>query len=218
MKTKFHNAFYTKALIVAISFMSFFILVANLNSQTIHAQSQNTNTSNIRKATEDEINAIATALEDENNSCPEPIKQRYLDIINSGGELYADGTTIVAFQGDQAVVMNCANASALNKIVIRGIMVLFSLLGLALAFAVGRSAIMMVSSFGNSELFETGVKGLVTAIMYTVGVIFFYTIFIFVAVDVMGIGQTTGKRKEFNLFCSNQIIVNITFDQQGNCG
>lgn len=181
-----------------------------------NVQSPNTNTVNIKKATEEEIDKIATALESDNNSCPEPLKQRYLDIINSGADLYANGTTIVAYDGNTPVVMSCANASVLNKFVIRGIMLLFGLIGIALAFAVGRAAIMMITSFANPDQWETGLKSLIISFMYTIGLIFFYTLFIFVTVNVLGIGASS-TRQEFNLFCSNRIIINITFDQNGNC-
>lgn len=187
-----------------------------------NAQSDDTiaKSANLKTATPEEITALKAALSSDNNSCPEPIKQRYLDILDtSGGELYVQGTSIVAYDNGSPVVMTCASASTFNKLVIRGIMILFSLVGLALAFAVGRAAFLMITSFANSDQWETGLKSLIISVMYTVGLIFFYTIFIFVAVDVLGIGviRDPSTPKEFNLFCSNRIIINITFDQNGNC-
>jgi len=164
-----------------------------------------------------------------NSTCPDPIKQLYLkqdstgnwvprDDRNAGNtKFYLSGTLIVARDGSgNDVNLSCASASALQKIAMRGFMLLFTLIGVVLAFGAGRSAINMITAFGDEEKFKDGAKGLVTSISYTVGALFFYTIFVFVLVGILGFGRVA-DRPEYNLFCQQRIVFNLTFDQNEPC-
>lgn len=159
-----------------------------------------------------------------NSSCPDPIKNILID--NSGAvprprtgvTFYLNGTFIVAKDGNnQAVSLTCANANSLQKLIIRGVMILYTLIGLALAFGVGKSAIGMMTALGDAEKFQTNAKGLGVSIGATVGVLFSYTILIFVVVGVMGFGRVNPDKPEYNLFCNNTIVFNLAFDGATPC-
>lgn len=148
----------------------------------------------------------------ENSSCPLPVKQYILD--DEATSFTLEGTYIVARTSDGTpVYLTCASASFIETLVIRLFVLLFSLVGLALVFAIIRGSVLMMTSMGDAEKFQEGVKSIVVSISAVVGVLAFYTIFVFVAVDVLRIGKAT-ERTEFNLFCGNKIIFDLTFERQ----
>jgi hypothetical protein len=170
-----------------------------------------------------ELSAIEAQLTSQNNSCPEPVKQYFLNKVDAArrGEeiIYGRGTFIIAYNDtdqSQPVVLTCANASVIQKIIIRAFVFLFTILGFVVTFSIGKSTVLMMTAFDNDEQFGNGVKGLINAFLYTAGVLFAYGIFIFVAIGVLGIG-TNSQRPEYNLFCQNRIILNLTFDQAEQC-
>ncbi len=216
MNSQSIKVLYIKGLFVAILGIAIFTFSLLTNFPIISPV--NAQSSNLTPAGPDERAAVLKALQSPNNSCPEPFKKRYEELIqNPDAEVYLKGTLVVAYDdSNQPIALTCANASSFQKIIIRSIMIIFALVGIVLTYAIGRAAILMITSFTNAEQFETGVKSLISSVLYTVGVLFFYTIFVFVAVDVVGIGKST-TRPEYNLFCSNRIIFNLTFDNNAQC-
>jgi hypothetical protein len=186
-------------------------LFVGASVQTIRAQ----DTQYGEPLTSAERQQLRASLLDPNNSCPEQFRRFYLDLLEQNPEIYARGSIIVAYDQDNAIMFTCADASNIQKIVIRVFMIIYTIIGLVLAFAVVRSAILMTTAFGNSEQFENGYKSLFTSIAYTVILIFSYMIFVFVAVGVLGVGTST--RNEYNLFCQNRIVLNLTFDDSEPC-
>lgn len=208
------------------------LLIFILFPSTVFAQ-QNRTGGSYNNTSPISVNEQALVDSLKNSSCPDFIKNFYLEQDSSGNYKLQDGvkiglhgTLIYGYNLDsngqktKPIALSCASAGTLEKLVVRLIMVLFSIIGLVLAYAIGKAAIMMITSMGDSEKFQEAVKGLVNAIMYTVGFLFFYTIFVFVAVGVLGVGQIkqeNGARYEYNLFCQNRIIFNLTFDQSQPC-
>lgn len=211
------NRVYKFLLIIGIFINIFFFF---LNFNTAHAQA---NTSaNLQPTDPNTVQSIANQIA--NSSCPDPIKNLLID--NSGATpkvrnnvtFYLNGTFIVAKDANgQSVGLSCANANALQKLAIRGVMILFTIVGLALAWGAGKSAVGMMTALGDTDKFQENVKGFTNAIVYTVGLIFFYTVLVFVIVGVFGFGRVNNNRPEYNLFCQNRIIFNLAFDQSEPC-
>lgn len=215
--------FYTKGLIVAIVTITLFAFSATLlPNNSVKAQAA-TPQSAQREADAAEIKAVLDVLNSPDNSCPQPIKDRFIPLLENSlkdpvnNKIYLNGPYIVTTDDNGApLALTCANAASLEKIIIRGFMVIFSLYGLVLAFAIIRAGILMMTSFANSDQFEAGLKSFITAVIYTIAGLFGYTIFVFIAVGVIGVGVNANK-PEYNLFCQNRIIFNLTFDQAQPC-
>lgn len=189
-------------------------------SPIVHAQMS----SNLIPATPAETQAIATQMK--NSTCPDPIKNLVLDPsgnLRPGVTFYFQGTFIVAQQqpiagGAQTpVALTCASANNLQKIIIRFVMIIFAILGLVLAISIAKSSIGIMTAFDDSDKFQTNLQGLIKESLYTVAALFAYPMLVFIAVGVLGVGQTNPTRPEYNLFCQNQIIFNLAFDQSQPC-
>ena len=211
------NRHYKFLLIVAI-FINLFLFFLSFNS--VHAQA--TQSANLTPTDPKDVAAVTQQIA--NSSCPDPIKNLLIDmsknppVARSGVTFYLNGTFVVAKDANgQAVGLSCANANALQKLVVRFVMILFSLVGLAFAWGAGKSAVGMITSMGETEKFQESVKGFVNSIVYTIGLIFFYTVLVFVVVGVLGFGRVNTTRPEYNLFCQNRIVFNLAFDQSQPC-
>jgi hypothetical protein len=193
----------------ALLFLPFFLSVNN----AAQAQSKN-----LRPASTAESKAVAAKIAASN--CPDPIKSLILDSkgnLRPGYEFYLDGSFVVAKDSNkQPIALTCANASNLQKIAVRVILMIFALAGAALAFGVGKATIFMMVS-RESKDFGEAVMGLVRAVLYTLGLFLFYLVLVFIIIGVFGFGRENPDRPEYNLFCQQQIIYNITFDDSVAC-
>lgn len=220
MKQKF-----PKILVFVLCF--FLLFYGSFIDKNIHAQDYYRN--NVVQKGSPEYQAVVDALA--NSECPDVIKNTYL-IKNSAGQYELQEGVNVALKGSliygynldsngrpaNPILISCASATTIEKLIVRLIMLLFSIVGLVLAFAIGKSSVKMITSMGNPEKFKEAVKGFVNPIIYTFGLLFAYTILVFVLVGVMGFGVVKNEnRKEYNLFCQQRIIFNLTFDKNEPC-
>ena len=210
-----------KFLFIFVIFINLFFLIITLN--TVNAQATPTPNQSANLQPTDALTVMAITRQIANSSCPEPIKNLLIDTSSGTPQprtnvtFYLNGTFVVAKNGNTSIGLTCANANALQKLILRGVMIMFALVGLALVFGVGKSSLGMITSAGDTEKFQANVKGFVTAILYTIGVLFFYTFLMFIVVGVLGFGRLNNTRPEYNLFCQNQILFNLTFDRNDTC-
>lgn len=151
------------------------------------------------------------------SNCPESIKNYARKLANQGGAINnADGTFIVARRGNENLVMTCPGATDIEKLGIRLIVILQSLLGLVLAFSLGKNAVAMATaaSSGNEEKYQASLKGVVNSIVYSVGALAAYSILIFILM-VMGFG-TAKPDGQWNIICQQRLVFEITFPGDGS--
>lgn len=151
------------------------------------------------------------------SDCPDMIK-------NTFAEISAKSTDVSVFTGTYYTArdvntgeifgISCSNAMKIQKILIRFVVILISLVGAILAFALGKSAILMITSFADPEKFQKAVASLRTAIIATIAVFFSYLTIVFIFVGLLGVGRVNGSsHPEWNVFCQNRIVFTITFTQ-----
>jgi hypothetical protein len=127
-----------------------------------------------------------------------------------------DGTYVVGKDNNgQPIFLSCADpGSALEKLGIRLITLITSVVGLVFGFSVSKSAIVMMISGANAEQFQAAVGGLKTGIFGVVGVLLSYQIIIFILVGFVGFGAQGSK---YNVICNNQLVFQLVFsDDKGN--
>jgi hypothetical protein len=158
----------------------------------------------------------ASELTDEvinNSNCPETIKNHARKVASGGGAIgTGEGTFIVARRGNDNIVMSCPGANDIEKLGIRLVVVLQSLLGLVLIFAIIKNVVGMGVAAANSdeEKYQASLKGMITSIVYTVLAIAAYSIVIFVLM-VMGVG-TAKQNGQWNIICQHRLVFDITFE------
>jgi hypothetical protein len=151
-----------------------------------------------------------------NSDCPEAIKQAFLDIQSQNNfgtlpDVYS-GTYFIARDEStgQIVGLTCSSAKKIQAMIIRIFVIIMSLVGFVLSFAIGKSAVLMITAFDDQEKFQAAIKSLTTAIGATVGVFFSYIIIVFIFVGLLGVGRNAAN-PEWSVFCQNRIVFSITF-------
>jgi len=157
------------------------------------------------------------AIQDSN--CPQSIKNLLNDANLVGGfddfqPSDVSGTFIQGRDENGKIIIKCATAGDAEKIFIRLIVLVITLVGGVFAFAIGKSAVLMILAFENQESFQEALKSLQTSIGYTIGVFFSYIIVVFILTGVLGLG--TNKNHEWNVICGNRIVFQITFGDGDN--
>ncbi len=166
-----------------------------------------------------------------NSDCPDVIKNMYITLDDYGNptlrpevSVGVNGSVVYGYQLDSSgnptnpVVISCASASTLQKIIVRIVMMIYAIVGLVLAFAVGKAAILLITVGDNGEQRQSAVRGLITSIIATIGLLFAYPLLVFLLVGVLGFGVANTERKEYNFICQNTIVFNLTFDRNDPCG
>jgi hypothetical protein len=166
-----------------------------------------------------------------NSGCPDVIKNMYITLDGWGNPTLrpevavgVHGSVVYGYQLDNSgnptspVVISCASASNLQKIIVRIIMILYAIVGLVLAFSIGKAAVLIMTAGDNTDQRQTAVKGLVASIVSTFGFLFAYPVLVFFLVGVLGFGVPDTERKEYNFICQNTIVFNLTFDRNDPCG
>ncbi|BDQ05080.1 MAG: hypothetical protein KatS3mg084_0598 [Candidatus Dojkabacteria bacterium] len=166
-----------------------------------------------------------------NSGCPDVIKNIYITLDGYGNptlrpevSVGVNGSVVYGYQLDSAgnpinpVVISCASASTLQKIIVRIVMILYAIVGLVLAFSIGKAAVLIMTAGDNTDKRQTAVKGLVASIVSTFGFLFAYPVLVFFLVGVLGFGVANTERKEYNFICQNTIVFNLTFDRNDPCG
>jgi hypothetical protein len=162
-------------------------------------------------------NAELQRLVDESD-CPEGVKRTFTQTIqkNDFSELSADevfsGTYYLAKDQStgEIISISCSSAKKIQAVIIRIFVIIIMLVGLVLAFSIGKAAVMMITAFDDQEKFQTAVKSLTTSIAAVVGVFFSYIVIVFVVVGLLGVGRNS-SRPEWNIFCQNRIVFTLTF-------
>lgn len=165
-----------------------------------------------------------------NSDCPDVIKRMYITLDGFGNPALrpevavgVNGSLVYGYQLDSAgnptnpVVISCASASTLQKIIVRIIMTIYAIVGLVVAFAIGKAAILLMTAQDNVEKRQIAVRGLITSIVSTIGLFFAYPLLVFLLVGVLGFGVADTERKEYSFICQNTIVFNLTFDRNDPC-
>lgn len=155
-------------------------------------------------------------------NCPESIKG-ILDqttVMDSNGNPIPikeiDGTTTfisgIDSETKQVIYNSCPGVSDIEVLVVRVIVILISIVGAVLAFAIGKAAVTMIASSNDQKVFEEGAHSIRVSISATVGVMAFYIALVFVLTGPLGLGSD-GKGGTYNIICQNQIVFSLVLDE-----
>lgn len=167
-----------------------------------------------------------------NSKCPDAIKRVYLKVGDNNQLLpelkpgiqinNANGTIVQGYKLDnngnrkEMIPLNCMHALDLEKILVRIFLGITGLIGVVFALAMIKGIFELMTAPLNPENKANAYKGVYMPVVYLILLIFSYFLLVNFMVDFLGIGKNPDK-KEYSLFCKNQIIISIAFDQIPDC-
>lgn len=170
------------------------------------------------------------------SNCPTPIKNMYLAPMDGFGsyrfkdgiEVSLNGTIIQGYYLDERgnrvklVPVNCVYARDFEKIISRTFLGLTGIIGIVFVISMIKGVIVFILSGSFPDLVnvrrDEALKGMYMPVVYLLGLLLSYLFLITIFVDVFGIGTPRQDgRKEYNLFCKNQIIISLAFDRIPEC-
>lgn len=166
-----------------------------------------------------------------NSKCSDAIKRVYLKVdennklqkeLKPGIIISTQGTVIQGYKLDangnriEAIPLTCMNAQDLEKILVRLFLGLFSVVGVVLFISAIKGVILLMTSTTDPQKRTEAYKAIYMPFVYFIGLIFSYFLLVTFLVDFIGFGVGT-SRKEYSLFCKNEIIISLAFDRIPDC-